>query len=185
MCIHPKRFILVFILANAFTLGLISLRVNSGYAQSRKQTRQEASPIIAPALSTRFPEEIQQWRNLIEIKADEFSIDPNLIAAVIMQESGGNPAAISSSGAVGLMQVMPGDGNAMSFQCINGPCFAQRPSTSSLLDPEFNVFFGSRLLSTLISRTSSVREALRAYGPMDVGYQYADLVLAIHSQFSM
>jgi len=44
-----------------------------------------------------------------------------LIAAVILQESGGDPSAYSSSGAVGLMQVMPRDGIAAEFMCVNGP----------------------------------------------------------------
>lgn len=98
----------------------------------------------------------------------------------MLQESGGNPKAYSHSGAVGLMQIMPRDGIAASFMCINGPCFGSRPTIKELEDPEFNIEFGTRMLSGLISKYGNVRDALKFYGPMDVGYNYADKVLAIY-----
>jgi len=107
----------------------------------------------------------------------------DLIAAVMLQESGGNPDAYSRSGAVGLMQVMPHDGKAAEFMCINGPCFANRPSMQELFDPQFNIQYGVRMLAGLIQRKGDVREALRAYGPMDAGYTYADKVLTIYQNY--
>ena len=98
----------------------------------------------------------------------------------MFQESGGHPEVISESGAVGLMQVMPNDGIAASFLCANGPCFAGRPSTQELLDPGFNINFGTKMLAGLVEKYGSTRDALTAYGPYDVGYGYADLVLAIY-----
>ena len=98
----------------------------------------------------------------------------------MVQESGGNPDAYSHSGAVGLMQVMPRDGLAAGFMCVNGPCFGSRPSMSELYDPEFNVSYGTRMLSGLVAKRGSVRDGLMAYGPANVGYYYADKVLAIY-----
>ena len=98
-------------------------------------------------------------------------------------ESGGDEAAYSSSGAVGLMQVMPRDGIAATFECINGPCFASRPTIEELLQPEFNVEYGSQMLAGLVSNLGSPREALKAYGPMDVDYSYADRVLSIYDNY--
>ena len=126
-----------------------------------------------------FPDSVRQWCEYIDRYATEHGLDPNLVAAVMVQESGGNPQAYSKDGAVGLMQVMPRDGKAAYFQCINGPCFADRPSTDELFNPEFNVAYGSRMLAGLIQKKGSVRDALRAYGPMNMGYYYADLVLNI------
>jgi soluble lytic murein transglycosylase-like protein len=121
---------------------------------------------------------------LITRYAGENNLRPELVAAVIYQESGGNPLAYSKSGAVGLMQVMPRDGLAVQFQCQNGPCFADRPTRSELENPEFNVAYGTHMLAGLIGRYQSVREALRAYGPMDMGYGYADIVLAHFERFN-
>jgi soluble lytic murein transglycosylase-like protein len=134
---------------------------------------------LSCTLSGAYPETILQWCGLIERYAQENGIDPNLISAVMLQESAGRPDAYSKSGAVGLLQVMPRDGKAAGFVCKNGPCFADRPSMSELFDPEYNVAYGAQMLASLLHKHGDIREALRAYGPMDVGYYYADLVLGI------
>jgi soluble lytic murein transglycosylase-like protein len=98
----------------------------------------------------------------------------------MLQESGGAADAYSASGAVGLLQVMPSDGIAAGFMCANGPCFASRPTTQELLDPAFNIDYGVRYLSGLIQRYGGdTREALRSYGPLNMEYRYADIVLTI------
>jgi soluble lytic murein transglycosylase-like protein len=134
-------------------------------------------------VSLSYPQGILQWCSVISAVAGEMALPANLIAAVMLQESGGDAEAYSASGAVGLMQVMPRDGIAATFECINGPCFASRPTIEELLEPEFNIEFGSRMLAGLISRLGSEREALKAYGPMDVDYAYADTVLAIYKNY--
>jgi soluble lytic murein transglycosylase-like protein len=134
-------------------------------------------------VSHKFPEGILQWCEIISSMADQADLPPNLVAAVILQESGGDATAYSASGAVGLMQVMPRDGIAASFECVNGPCFTNRPSIQELQDPQFNIEYGTNMLSGLIAKTGSPREALKAYGPMDVAYSYADKVLAIYDRY--
>lgn len=140
-------------------------------------------PVQSCAISSAYPQSVQQWCELITHYAVQNGLDPNLIAAVMLQESGGNPDAYSKSGAVGLMQVMPRDGLAAGFMCKNGPCFSSRPSMSDLYDPEFNISYGTRMLSGLIQQKGDVREALKAYGPMDMGYRYADIVLSIWERY--
>lgn len=129
-----------------------------------------------------LPEKLQSWCDLIANKSAEYGLDPYLVSAVILQESGGQSEAISTSGAVGLMQVMPSDGIASGFMCINGPCFANRPSSEKLLNPEFNIDYGVRMLTGLIGKYGSIRDGLMAYGPYNVGYYYADKVIAIYEQ---
>ncbi len=133
-------------------------------------------------VSGSYPESILQWCDIITAYAEKYELEPDLVAAVMLQESGGDPEAYSRSGAVGLLQVMPRDGIAAGFMCKNGPCFSGRPTISELKDPEFNVDYGSRMLSGLKEKEESVREALKSYGPMDRGYDYADKVLSIYER---
>ncbi len=135
------------------------------------------------AVSERFPTKVLQWCELITRYADQHGLPPDLVAALIWQESGGNPVAYSKSGAVGLMQVMPRDGLAASFTCVNGPCFSSRPTTEQLQDPEFNVSYGTKMLAGLVKRNGDLREALKSYGPMNVGYYYADKVLGLFQRY--
>jgi len=135
------------------------------------------------SLPSSYPENIQRWCQLIEDNASKYSIEPKMLAAIMLQESGGNPDAYSKSGAVGLMQVMPRDGIAESFMCINGPCFTNRPAMDELFDPQFNLEFSSRMLSNLFEKHGNWRDALRSYGPMDMGYGYADIVLSIYQNY--
>lgn len=134
-------------------------------------------------LSSRYPDSIRRWCSLIQKYADQSELETNLIAAVMLQESGGNPDAYSRSGAVGLLQVMPRDGIAASFQCVNGPCFASRPTIDELKDPETNIAYGVRMLAGLIKRAGDLRAGLKSYGPDGAGYTYADKVLAIFRNY--
>lgn len=135
------------------------------------------------SLPTSYPESVMQWCSLIEAAADESGLPARLIAAVMLQESGGDPLSYSSSGAVGLMQIMPRDGIASEFMCINGPCFASRPTIEELQDPAYNITYGSYMLADLYDRNGSYREALFRYGPSDMGYRYADLVLNVWENY--
>jgi soluble lytic murein transglycosylase-like protein len=155
------------------------------YAASPTQTIEQSAPSPAQAceVSLSYPQGILQWCYVITSLATQAELPPNLIAAVILQESGGDATAYSSSGAVGLMQVMPRDGVAAAFECINGPCFASRPTIEELQDPSFNIEYGTHMLAGLIGRLGNLREALKAYGPMDVDYHYADTVLAIYENY--
>jgi soluble lytic murein transglycosylase-like protein len=144
---------------------------------------QQLGPADRCSVSLSYPEGILQWCEIITTLAAQAELPPDLIAAVMLQESGGDATAYSASGAVGLMQVMPRDGLAASFECINGPCFASRPTIEELQDPSFNVEYGVRMLAGLNARLGGLREALKAYGPMDVGYSYADKVLAIYENY--
>lgn len=190
------RLVILGTIFGAILLSLFLTTINAEASLSSSlppagDTMSAAPPIIAPAsdesqgcaVSDRFPGSVLQWCELITKYANKRGISPDLIAALILQESGGDPGAISSSGAVGLMQVMPSDGRAASFLCAGGPCFTGRPSTQELLDPEANIAFGTKLLAGLFSRNGDLREALKSYGPMDMGYGYADKVLTLYRQF--
>jgi len=194
-----RKFIIPgFIFASMAVIGMTRLLYSPSVvvmAQSSEEIPAEAeviSEVAAPEIEedpsdcvipTSYPEKILQWCQPIMQTSAYYGLDPKLIAAVMLQESGGNPDAYSKSGAVGLMQVMPKDGLAADFMCANGPCFSERPSMEELFDANFNIDFGVMMLSGLISKFGDVREALRSYGPMDSGYHYADLVLTIYDNY--
>ena len=177
---NPQKAILPGIMIGILVLvGLSRLVVPSLTAEAATEQPAAAEQTAACAQLDRYPTQTQPWCSLIETAAEKYGVDALLIASVMLQESGGQPEVMSSSGAVGLMQVMPRDGISATFQCVNGPCFASRPTIAELKDPAFNVDYGVRLLSGLIARHGDIREALKSYGPYDVGYRYADQVLAI------
>ncbi|QJW49271.1 lytic transglycosylase domain-containing protein [bacterium BFN5] len=64
------------------------------------------------------PEEIA---NLINSSAKKYGVDPKLVTAVAMSESGFDPNALSSVGAVGIMQLMPATADSLGVRDIHNP----------------------------------------------------------------
>lgn len=94
---------------------------------------------------------------LSESAGQKNSIPPELIAAVMRQESGFHPCAVSTAGAMGLMQLMPET--------------AQTLGVDDPFVPEQNVEAGARYLKQLLDRYHGDRRlALGAYnaGPARV-----------------
>lgn len=83
------------------------------------------------------------WRTDIEQNAAQYGQDPLFVASVIRTESGWKPGAVSSVGAVGLMQVMPDTGKWIAGQ--NGWDY----SDSLLPDGSYNIRLGCWYLDYL------------------------------------
>jgi soluble lytic murein transglycosylase len=99
--------------------------------------------------------------------ARRHAVPRDLVAAVIRAESGGDPAAVSRKGAMGLMQLMP-----VTAEWLAPQVGRDVPSgKEAILDPEFNVDVGTFYLSKLIRRYGGNETlALAAYnsGPTNV-----------------
>ncbi len=106
------------LLAFAHLLANPSLKIASEPVRSSALVLKDSGALQAKAgecsISASYPESVRQWCGLIEQYAREHNLDPNLISAVMLNESAGQPDAYSNSGAVGLLQVMPRDGKAAS-----------------------------------------------------------------------
>ncbi len=185
----PRWLILLGLLVGSFVI-MGSAQVLKSYRMD-ETSHISSEPLINESLlndcrnNSRIPDAVRSWCDPIVNQASQHQLDPILVAALIEVESGGFAAALSSSGAVGLMQVMPRDGLASQFQCINGPCFANRPSMEELYDPVYNIQYGSNYLSGLLnSYGGDPREALNAYGPREMNYRYADLVLSVYQSYN-
>ncbi len=91
-----------------------------------------------------------QYDSIIEKTAANAAVEPNLLRAVIVVESGFNSRAVSKRGAVGLMQLMPAT--------------ATRFGVSNPYDPIQNIRGGALYLKFLMDRFGhDVRLALAAY----------------------
>ncbi|HVJ48062.1 lytic transglycosylase domain-containing protein [Desulfitobacterium sp.] len=98
---------------------------------------------------------VLRWQTEIEAAADKYHLEPALIAAVIEQESGGEPESLSSVGAIGLMQLMPSTAELMGVNPY---------------DTIQNIDGGAHYLQLQLESFGDVQIALAAYnaGPGEV-----------------
>ncbi len=132
-----------------------NVRPNGRYEVVVRQSRLVQIPDLAPVTPGshvgRYSAGARsRYARNIQTAARATHVDPALIHAVISAESGYNPSARSSKGAVGLMQLMPET--------------AARYSVTNRLDPEQNIRGGTRYLGDLLLMfNNDLRLALAAY----------------------
>ena len=108
-----------------------------------------------------FVERIQyplHYDDIIRGHARNYRLEPALLAAVIYQESKFDAHVRSSSGAIGLMQLLPS-----TAQGIATHTGGSKYRTSDLDDPEINVRYGSWYLRHLLRKYGDEETALAAY----------------------
>lgn len=136
--------------------------------------------------------------------AKEYGLDGYIVASVVYTESAFDPNAVSSKGAIGLMQIMPDTG-----EWIADRLKIKNFKTSMLKDPQTNLRMGCWYLSYLTDRYhSDLRLVLSAYNagpgtvekwlddpeysndgktiariPFDETRQYVDKVLDTNEQY--
>jgi hypothetical protein len=98
----------------------------------------------------------EQLKEIARQKARDFGVNEDIFLKLVQKESGWNPQAKSSAGAMGLVQLMPGT--------------AQGLGVSNPYDPVQSLTGGARYLSQQLKRFGSYDKALAAYnaGPGNV-----------------
>lgn len=89
------------------------------------------------------------YDDIINAEAQRNQVDPDLLRAMMRQESGGNPTAVSKAGASGLMQLMPAT--------------AKELGVSNIFDPQQNIAGGAKYVRQLIDKYGNVDHAVQAY----------------------
>ncbi|HEY1963619.1 MAG TPA: transglycosylase SLT domain-containing protein, partial [Acidobacteriaceae bacterium] len=101
-----------------------------------------------------------RYGSIIQQASAASGVSPQILRAVIGQESGGNPLARSLKGAMGEMQLMPGT--------------ARDLGVTNPYDPQQNITGGARYLGQLMQRyPGNLPAALAAYNMGPAGYDRA------------
>lgn len=93
----------------------------------------------------------------IKLYSEKYQIEAALIASVANTESNFNEKAVSSKGAIGIMQLMPQTAKWLSNK------ISEEYSDYKLYDAEFNINLGSYYLAYLIGYFNDEKVALCAY----------------------
>jgi hypothetical protein len=100
----------------------------------------------------RYPELADRVAAAVVYEAGRARISPSVLAGVLLIENAPlDTGAVSTEGAIGLMQVMPM--HVGNYRCLSG----------DLLNVEANICHGARLLGNHLRRTKSLEVALRRY----------------------
>lgn len=161
------------------TLPVESLRVlvhllalagetRAAHGMARLWLRRDLSaPITASARSVWEIAYPRAFRELVVTHSESADgLDPDLLQALMREESALDPKASSWAGAVGLCQLMPGTAAGVATQLR-----LQVPGRAALLEPDLNIRLGARYLADLVGRFAGVMPyALASYnaGPTAV-----------------
>jgi soluble lytic murein transglycosylase len=99
-----------------------------------------------------------RYASIVRGHAQNYDLNPALLAAVIEEESKFRADAKSSAGAIGLMQLQPATAKGIAIR-TGGTKFV----LSDLYDPELNVRYGAWYLHHLLLKYGDERLALAAY----------------------
>ncbi len=100
------------------------------------------------------------FRDLVEASSESADqLDPDLLQALMREESALDPKALSWAGALGLCQLMPATAAE-----VAGQLKLRHPTTAALLEPELNIQLGAKYLSGLVTRMKGAKPfALASY----------------------
>jgi hypothetical protein len=124
-------------------IGRLLIPAEAVIAAAAAEAKPEPGVAGQPSLALPWlPPAVARWSDLLSVAGRRHGVDPQLLAIVVLVESGGNPLATSPAGALGLMQVMPATGADIARQRGIAPFDA-----AQLYEPAVNVDFGAWYLA--------------------------------------
>jgi soluble lytic murein transglycosylase-like protein len=159
LVIITKSVMLLIILS--FIMGLNGWKQNFLVATTNNQSRDNAKIHLAKAVPSKNPfielemtsnqkNAENRYQRLIIDAAYRYKVEPAIIKAIIMAESGFNPKAVSKVGARGLMQLMPRTAKSLGVE--------------DSLKPAHNIDAGVRYFKYLLDQfDGEMKLALAAY----------------------
>jgi soluble lytic murein transglycosylase len=96
--------------------------------------------------------------DIVKDAAESRGVDPYLVVAMIREESRFDPQAVSTAGAVGLMQLM-----SFTAHRVKEELKIELMDNSGLYDVKKNIFIGTHYLSLLIKEFKDIPLAIAAY----------------------
>jgi len=105
---------------------------------------------------------VRSYAAFIDEAAQRFELPASWIRAVLRAESGGDPRAVSSAGAMGLMQIMPATWEELRIHHGLG---------ADPFDPRDNILAGAAYLRQLHDRYGSISAMLAAYNAGPARYE--------------
>ncbi len=145
----PCCCLLVFLLI-PFTIGSI-ISINPNWSPEYGGSEEyQGSQVDKDCLEKLGGINAKKYASLVNKWAEKYSVDAALVSAVIHQESGWNPDATSSVGAMGLMQLMPDTAKGL--------------GVTNAYDPDQNIMGGTKYLKQQLDTfNNKVDYALAAY----------------------
>ncbi len=98
----------------------------------------------------------QKYSEYVELYAEKYNVPTEIVYSVIHTESGFDANAVSSAGAIGLMQITPDTYSWLLY-------LRHEDDTKELTSPDVNIDFGTYLLSYLYNRFGSWDTVFAAY----------------------
>ena len=99
----------------------------------------------------------KKYSNYVIVYAEKYDLDRALVYAVILAESGFDASAKSSSGAMGLMQILPSTASWIASE------MGENFTDNDLYNAETNIKFGCFYLSYLYKKFGDTKTAICAY----------------------
>ncbi|HUP44834.1 MAG TPA: transglycosylase SLT domain-containing protein [Thermoanaerobaculia bacterium] len=142
---HPGNSGVAFMLADVYVQGGEPFRANGILQREfRDIVRHGGENVPSRFWEILYP--LNYWET-IQKEAARRDLDPFLVASIIRQESGFEPATVSSAGAVGLMQIMPEEAPRIASLAGLGSLTRER-----LFDPYDNIAVGAAEFAQKLAR---------------------------------